>query len=570
MKKTNVLILGLIMAAAVSNAQFNKVVDYSGLYRMNGTYNTLSGPVLNNDSLSERRSSNGYALFDFGINVAPYKELKVSTILRSRSQVGAFFGTGNLIQFRQIRVEGNIAKVVKYQLGDIDVGMTKYTLYNPDESYQDHESEAFAMRRNIVAYENFNYGNNWRMQGAQFESSLLFGRFLERVKAKAILTRVRKAVATNIPDRYVMGGTLTVLQSKIIQLGVNYVTMFDNVGSALDTAYSFSNRVITGEYKVALESNKILVNLSGEFGPSYFKYHVASKLKTEKYNDYFYDLGAAATYKPANLKLYGNYRNIGPLFSSPTAQTIRLFPFNTPTELSKLNNGTTGRQATMYDRMTQEGLYNQSIYIGLMQYLPIYGNVTPYGAATPNRQGITAGMSYSDSSSIITLDAKIDKLSEIKAEGTNKLRNFSAYQGGFNLDLGKLVASKKQLGISLGMRNEQTMRGGQAPINFKTNLINSGVNIEVLNKLDVLLGAKYLTGKGNELLAQRDLFNTILSFNDYIINSKQTILTGGLRYRFFKDSYLTFQYNHFDNHDSISAANNYKWGQIWGNMTLKF
>lgn len=562
--------LGMLMAAAVSNAQFNKLVDYSGLYRMNGTYNNLSGVVLDNDSLSERRSSGGYALFDLGINVSPYKELKVSTILRSRSQIGAYFGTGNLIQFRQIRVEGNIAKIVKYQLGDIDVGMTKYTLYNPEETYQNFEPEAFALRRDIVAYENFNYGNNWRMQGAQFETSLLFGRFVERVKAKAILSRVKKANTTNIPDRYVAGGNLTILQSKYLQVGVNYISMFDNVGTALDTAYDYSNRVLTGEYKLTFESSGLLFNLLGEFGPSYYKYYVASQQKTEKYNDYFYDLGAAATYKPMHLKVYGGYRNVGALYSSPTAQTMRILPYNTPSELATINNATTGRQATIYDRMTQESLYNQSIYIGLMQYLPIYGNATPYGPATPNRAGTTVGITYSDTASILMLDAKADLLSEVIAEGTTFLRKFNVYQGGFNLNVGKLASMKKLLGVSFGLRQEQTTRSGPAPVDFKTTHINSGLNVEVLKKMDVLLGMKYLTGKGNELLAQRDLFNTITSFDDYIIDSKQMILSGGLRLRFFKYSYFTLQYNHFENKDAISTTNNYQWGQIWGNMTLKF
>jgi hypothetical protein len=560
----------MLMTTVVSIAQFNKLVDYSGLYRMNGTYNNLSGSVLENDSLSERRSSLGYALFDLGIHVSPYKELKVSTILRSRSDIGAFFGTGSIVQFRQIRVEGNIAKVIKYQLGDIDVSMTRYTLYNPEETFQDYESEAFALRRDIVAYENFNYGNNWRMQGAQFETSLLFGKYLERLKAKVLLTRVKKANIRNIPDRYVGGGSLTLFQSKYLQLGGNYISMFDNVGTALDTAYNFANRVITREFKITLESNAMLFNLAGEMGPSYYKYYVANQFKTEKYNDYFYDLGAAVTYKPINLKVIGGYRNIGPLFSSPTAQTMRILPYNTPTELSNVNNNTSDRQATLYDRMTQEGLYNQSIYIGLMQYLPIYGNATPYGPATPNRAGTTIGLSYSDTASIFSAEAKADLLSEIIAEGTSELRKFNVYQGGVKLNLGKLLRLNRAIGICTGIRNEQTTRSGPAPIDFNTTHVNTGINVEVLSRLDLLIGMKHLTGKGNELLAQRDLFNTITSFDDYIIDSKQQILSGGLRYRFFKYSYFSVQYNSFTNKDALSSANDYKWGQIWGNMTLKF
>lgn len=572
-KSTRLFILGLMMVTGIVHAQFNKLIDYSGLFRMNGTYNRLGGEALDNDSLSERRSSNAYALFDFGINVSPYKELKVSTIIRSRSVIGASFSQqvgANIMQFRQIRIEGNLGKVIKYQLGDIDVSMTKYTLYNSNESYHDYESDAFAMRRNIVAYENFNIGNNWRMQGGQFESNLLFRKYLDRVKAKALLTRVKKSNLTNIPDRYVLGGSVTVVQSKYVQLGANYISVFDNVGTAVDTAYDYSNRLLTGEYKFTYEMDKLLFNLYGEMGPSYFKYFLKSQRKTEKFNDYFYDLGLSATYKPAKLKLYGGYRNVGPLFSSPTAQTLRLYPYSTPTEVSKIQNASTTRQASIYDRMTQEGLYNQSIYVGLMQYLPIYGNASPYGQATPNRTGLTVGLSHSDSASALTVDAKVEMLSEVMGEGTNAHREFKVYQGGLKLDLAKLASLKKRLGITFGMSNEQTTRSGPAPIDFKTNLLDAGLNYEFINRLEVLLGAKYLQGKGNELLAQRDLFNNITAFNDYIIDSKQTILTAGLRYRFFKDSYVSVQYNSINNKDVISSNNNYQWSQIWGNLTIKF
>jgi hypothetical protein len=224
----------------------------------------------------------------------------------------------------------------------------------------------------------------------------------------------------------------------------------------------------------------------------------------------------------------------------------------------------------MYDRMTQEGLYNQSIYIGLMKYLPIYGNVTPYGPATPNRTGIMLGLSYSDTAAIFKIEAKVDNLTEIIAEGTDELRKFSAYQGGFNLNIGKLISIERILNVNAGIRNEQTKRSGLAPVDFKNNMIHAGLQVEALKKFDVLLGMKYLTGKGNELLANRDLFNTITSFDDYIIDAKQMILTGGIQFRFFKYSYFAVHYNHFDNKDALSATNNYQWGQIWGNMTLKF
>lgn len=120
------------------------------------------------------------------------------------------------------------------------------------------------------------------------------------------------------------------------------------------------------------------------------------------------------------------------------------------------------------------------------------------------------------------------------------------------------------------MRYEQTKRSGPAPIDFKTNLIDAGLNYEVLKKLDILLGAKYLAGEGNELIALRDLFNNILAFYDYKIDVQETVLSGGLRYRFFRNSFASIQYNHFSNKDLYVPIGSYQWGQVWGNMTIVF
>ena len=107
----------------------NGLVSYSGLFRFNYTGNTLSGDRLNGDTTSSRKGNAGYALFDLGININPFKDFKVGAIIRTETQIGQFFQASNIINFRQLRIEGRIAKVVKYQIGDIDpVSYTHLTL----------------------------------------------------------------------------------------------------------------------------------------------------------------------------------------------------------------------------------------------------------------------------------------------------------------------------------------------------------------------------------------------------------------------------------------------------------
>jgi len=569
----------------------NGLVSYSGLFRFNYTGNTLSGNRLNGDTTSARKGNAGYALFDLGININPFKDFKVGAIIRTETQIGQFFQASNIINFRQLRIEGRIAKVVKYQIGDIDLGMTQYTLYNPDETYNDYESEIFKMRRAIVSYENFNYGNKWRLQGGQAETSIKFNKVFERLNIGALATRIRKAnIALSQPDRFIIGANAKLIQGRWGEVGGNWVNVFDNVGTTLDSNFNYNNNVVTGEFKFhAVDNDNIKLSAGGEFGSSNYKYTILNNTVSKQ--DYFFDLGLTALHKPSNFKFNASYRNIGPNFTSPSAQTIRVF--NTGTSAIFGQQDIAGPRAqTAFDRLSDPTLYNQTILTSLLPYMPIYGNVTPYGPATPNRTGLTLAASISDTSGIISADAKVEVLQEILGEGVTDLRHFTSIKGGFKLGIGRLAKIDRDIYLTFGIRNENTNRGGVAPVSYQSNLIDLGLQAETFRHFDILLGAKFLHGQGNELIAKRDVFNNITSYYNYnsqagtnaelltenffVINNQnqnQTILSGGVRYRFFKYSSASINYNliSVSNATVNSPADaNYSFSQLFLNLTFIF
>ncbi|MBY0424084.1 MAG: hypothetical protein K2Q22_00475, partial [Cytophagales bacterium] len=113
MKKGILFTVLIASTLQLAQAQPSSLVSYNGLFRFYFTNNNLSGDRLNGDTTSIKKGNQGYALFDLGLNINPFKDFKVGAIIRTRANIGQFFQAGQLINFRQLRIEGRIAKVVK-------------------------------------------------------------------------------------------------------------------------------------------------------------------------------------------------------------------------------------------------------------------------------------------------------------------------------------------------------------------------------------------------------------------------------------------------------------------------
>ncbi|MBY0424770.1 MAG: hypothetical protein K2Q22_03955, partial [Cytophagales bacterium] len=81
-------------------------------------------------------------------------------------------------------------------------------------------------------------------------------------------------------------------------------------------------------------------------------------------------------------------------------------------------------------------------------------------------------------------------------------------------------------------------------VKINNQLIDAGVDIEVVKKLDVLLGYKYNTVKGNDFTVVWDQFNVIKDYKAFSLNFSQSMIGGGLKYNFSERVYVTLQ-DHF-------------------------
>ncbi len=601
LNKTLLVIFTVVLAGGIFSANA-QIVYFNGLGRALVTSENLNGHMLRDttggqkkDTTSKRKSTDGYTVFDLGVNAQPNETLRASAILRVKNAFGGFYGDGASLVFRQIRLDGIIAKKVKYELGDIDLELTPYTLFNFNEMYHDYESDAFAMRRSVVAYENFNFGNKWRMQGAHAQSSFKFNKIIEKISVRGFSTRTKKSNYLSSPDRLLFGGRIEVLQSKFFQVGANLVRMVDLPQTAIDTLVNFKNNVATFDGKFTYGTDKLEFGLLGEFGFSKNSFRTKGIKDTVDGKDFFYDATVYAKYKPLNIKVFGSYREVGYFFSSPSAQTRRIYDYNATGPVSSpipvgahaanvstglpagslftsVSNNSATRTPVMLDRMSDETARNTSIQTSLMNYLPQYNNITPYGQATPNRKGMSFGMSGGDVDRLIKADVTMDMLSEIVSEGTpdGKTRKFMGARGGAMLNLHKLLRFEKAITLSGGMRYEKTTRDGVNNINFTSSIIDVGLTVEVIKQLDLIGGYKGMMAKGNEFIAYRNQFNVIGGFNSFSgMNQTQSLLSGGIRYRFSKNTYFTAQGISSTNKFSPSDSN-YGINQLFLNYTMIF
>ena len=575
MKITKLLAIyiGVVASSTIVHAQ-SDLVSFSGLGRVNVANDKISGEAVN-DTTSSKRATNGYTLFDLGINVNPNELVKASVVLRASNKFGGFYGDGSSLNIRQFRVEGLLGKIVKYQVGDIDLGLTPYTLNNFEEVYHDYESDLFKMRRDIVAYENFNFGNKWRLQGLDAKTTLKFAKGIQKLKLNAFGTRVKQAnFSLSEPDRLLYGGRVHIIQSKYFEIAGNITGLSDVAGSTRDTLFQYDNLVSTTDMKANYEGDKFEVKAFAELGSSNYSFKKTKKKVEYKYDDYFYDGGLAFAYKPGNFTVgvEGSYREVGAQFSSPGAQTRRINDLNDPVKNPLLfQNNSNAREQTLFDRYTTEQLYNQSIRPVLSYFLPEYNNLTPFGAATPNRKGITAKVNLKEKEKLIQADVTAEMLTEVLGEGTKEVRSFTGIRGGFLLNANKLLKFKKGLALTGGYRSENTTRSGALSVDLKSTIIDAGLTVEVLKSFDLIGGFKSINAVGNEFIADRDPNSgLIIDFYNRPIDKTEGILTYGARYRFNSRTFFTINYQQLAYRNENKKGNNYNINQLFFNYTLVF
>ena len=555
MKKiTSAIFTGLILCSALTTQAQTEVKKFS----LNGTARTLS--FLDNlsqdvavaDTVTAPKSLSSHTLVDLGMLIRPGENIAIQSTVRIRNDFGGFWGSGVTFDVRELYVKGVIKDIVRYEVGDVHYKLTPYTFYNTNSELQTLTPSVFSHLSDQIAYDNFyDADNTWRQQGAAVDFGLVFNKYIKEIDWTGFTGRVAATNGSSQPERLFSAANMTLIQSKYVSLGLNYSNLYDFPGTA-STLEQYVNPVVTGNAQLAYTIGNIALTANGEIGKSHNE--IINDSLAPILDGNFFDTKIEAKYTPWQLGIYIGMKSVDANFRSAGAQTKRINFDGTPAAYERITNDQVLRELTMFDLMRESDLYNLQLQTGLMAFDAKYDNITPFGAATPNRQGFELGLNWAGWHDAVKLNASYLAQSEIRGQGTLNLRNFTRMDANATIAINKLLKWNKAITLTAGMRSDNTSRAGEAgvpSVDLQTNVISLGINANVVSDLDLIFGIQQHTYAGFEFVNQTDKYDQIINFNEYTVDGSQQLIGGGLRWNFSEKTYLMGQFNQFSQNNNV-------------------
>ena len=533
------LFISIIITFSI-NAQFPNF-EIGGLARSLSQSSHLD----EKDTINNDVSQDFNIVFDLAIKGSLNKHVSLYSELRMGSNLEVFDTSSSYLNLRRILIFGDLNKSFSFEIGDIDLKMTPFTLWNSNQEGNINESVLFSNFRDIQNYENFNNENYWRRQGASLFGNISLSK-KDSLNYKIFGTREIASNEISIPDVFMYGGNISYL-NKSFSFGINHLDLFtNNKGILLDT--NLHNHVVSS--KSSLKFNNI--ELSSELGIS--KRTNSSLLSSNnKWIDGEFMSFDFKTNFLKKLVLTLNYRSVSDDFSSPGAQTKRINYAMAPNLFPLVDNSSINREIIASDIVSDitffrsASFYNRNIDYSLDAFNPIFGVSKPYGISTPNRQGISSMIEYSDSSNIFYIQGKASFLNDLTGEGVLEKRKYFTYSLSSNIFINKLLDYEKIILINGGFNYSNAKRNHSPDIfvqnvDFNNSILDLGLELEIIKNLHLLYGYKSINAQGLDYLSVRDDNFTISSFHKIEINMNQNISSIGLKYDFTKKSSLILNY----------------------------
>lgn len=511
------------------------------------------------DSITIPRMNSGHTLVDLGMNIRPNRNTEIQGMVRVRNDYGGFWGSGVSFDIRQLYIKGVAGGVVRYQLGDINYKLSPYTLSNTQQEIITQGPVVFQQQTRLMNYDNFYAADSsWRQQGAAAEFGLQFSKFVKELQFHTVATRVRTTDFGNISDRLFAGYNVNLVQSNFLEVGVNHVTLFDIEGTSRNLS-TFHNPVTTGTLllKKDFSNWKMKVNVEAGTSKTYYEKFEGSP----ETNGKIFDAKWMGTYTSKGLSVEAGWKYVSSDFRSPGAQTKRVNYNYQPSSFGRITNDQVVRNLTAFDLMRESNAYNRQLSSNLMLIQPKYDNITPYGTATPNRQGLTVSAKYIIPSKILEVFATQLMLQETRGEGTFVPRKFIRSEvkavAHVNQRFGR---SDKLFDVTIRFRNDNTSREAEEnvrAVDLSTQIFSVGMEYEFWENWDLMLGVQQIKFNGFDYTAVRNNFSEIYNFKEYQTDGNEFMQAAGVRYRFSDKSSLSVNLSNFKNTDAFDATQNY-------------
>ena len=559
---TTKIIFFLGLVPILSSGQISQKVWYDGNSRAMFYRDALSGSLKDIDTTSTRSEGEGYTAIDLGMHFTPNNEIEIFSEIRIKNDFGYMWGSGAYVDLRRLSVKGILNDRISFNLGDMYLKQTVFTLNNFGQELSKYEPSVFQAYRDLIEYENFYLDSYWRMQGLQSNFSYTFYNAIRSVEADFFASRVRGVEWLGEPELLMLGGTSLVKLESGLSLAVNHVNSFEVQSSSLDTA-TYYNPVTNVQIKYAKKTSSLTYRLSLDVGGSVRGWKKNNETTVFETSGGFVKGKIKAVGKTLKSSLSFSY--VGPDFRSAGAQSRRVNYISAPSSYAYYTNNTLLRPVSLMDITTDPNIYSHRLSTSLMQYNTLYSAVSPYGEATPNRAGASVLLDYKNNEGSILTSADVAFFQEVIGQGTEEKR--SLFSSGLSIaaHIDKMTPLKNKTVLEASVSSEGVNRGGSEleSISFNSLLFSAGLSYELFKNLKLIGGIKSFSGRGNEVGAQRDEYDQIVGYELLDFDSKEDIMMLGLQYNFTNDIYFSLQTNQIEIDDKTSDISQLSLSRIY-------
>ena len=357
MNKKTIFFFVLALASLQGYAQKARKLSFIGGARSSVFSNALSVSDTLIDTTTAKNNYGGYTLLDLGFNIQPNKQTEIMGMFRIKNNYGGFWGSGVQFDVRQLWVKGVVGNALRYQIGDLNLRQSPFTLYNHHADQLDSMPSVFKLQQNIVSYEQFYQNNTWRMQGANVDFGLSFSKFLKEINFNGFVTRLNATNFANVNERLMTGGNISILQSNQFRFGYTYNSTFDLKATTANNNL-FSNTIHTFDWSINHAIAQNTLKLAGEAGISNWNY--TADTLAPVLNDYFVNAYAKLYLAYFHTNISVGYLNVGPDFRSIGSQSKDV-NYNSPTLFfNRFTNNQQLRPITLIDMIGNENIYNRT------------------------------------------------------------------------------------------------------------------------------------------------------------------------------------------------------------------
>ena len=389
---------------------------------------------------------------DLDFLASPVEIIKLGATIRFENDISGYYGTGDLVDFRQLWAQVIVFRFVTIKVGTIFEKFTPFTLIAPVDLLP-LNNPLFSQYRDISLYDNYlDHQERFPLEGANMD----FGFYLDRnttIKFKGLAAKLDdNENEGNSYDRYLFGSSAHFEYYTTASLKGTWVSIRDLESTGLPVPeYNnpLMNNVLSGQAKLdiapTLFSSKDpirSVGVEGEIAKSTFNSNTlintgGAEGNANQDSDFiiFYDLEGYANQVNGFLnfnnliEIKGGWRSIDYSFTAPGAQTRVATP------------GGASRYFADYGFSSFMHEYDYHNNISIRRYNNDLLNFTyPMNIATPNRTGLFSQIAIKLDKAITGVFgiSSMEELRPVAAPNINK-RSFSRQTGGVKLSISELI-----------------------------------------------------------------------------------------------------------------------------------